>query len=106
MQLHGWGRYPRVSAELLEPPTQESIQKLFTSKKKPSSMIVRGGGRSYGDSALADTVLSSRFLDSFIEFAADTGSIRCGAGVSMAALLDVAIPQGYFVPVLPGTKYV
>ena len=69
-------------------------------------MIVRGGGRSYGDSALADTVLSSRFLDSFIEFAADTGSIRCGAGVSMAALLDVAIPQGYFVPVLPGTKYV
>ena len=106
MQLHGWGRYPRATAELLEPPTQESIQKLFSSKKKPDRMIVRGGGRSYGDSALADTVLSSRFLDSFLEFDAATGSIRCGAGVSMAALLNVAIPHGYFIPVLPGTKYV
>ena len=69
-------------------------------------MIARGAGRSYGDSSLADTVLSSRFLDSFLEFNATTGIIKCGAGVSMGALLTVIIPEGFFAPVLPGTKFV
>ena len=106
MQLHGWGRFPGVTAELLEPPTRESIQKLFGTKKKHGPMIARGAGRSYGDSSLADTVLSSRFLDSFLEFNATTGIIKCGAGVSMGALLTVIIPEGFFAPVLPGTKFV
>ncbi|NKB35009.1 MAG: FAD-binding protein [Pseudomonadales bacterium] len=69
-------------------------------------MIVRGGGRSYGDSSLATTVLSSRFLDSFLEIDPTNGVIRCGAGVTMESLLRVVIPHGFFVPVLPGTKYV
>jgi len=106
MQLYGWGRYPRAEADLLEPLSHEALQTLLARQDNPQSFIVRGGGKSYGDAALADTVVSSRFLDNFIEFDYESGSIRCGAGVTMEELLRVVIPHGYFVPVLPGTQYV
>lgn len=106
MQLYGWGRYPRTDADFLEPRSEEELQKILVTAGKSNSIIVRGGGKSYGDAALAPTVVSSRFLDNFLEFDLETGAIRCGAGVTMEELLKVAIPEGYFVPSLPGTRYV
>ena len=106
MQLHGWGRFPRKDANLLEPSSPESFLEIVSEKEIAGSLIARGAGRSYGDSALADTVLSSRFLDSFLEINSTNNTIRCGAGVSMDTLLKVVIPHGLFLPVLPGTKHV
>ena len=106
MQLHGWGRFPRKDADLLEPSSPESFLEIVSKKEIAGPLIARGGGRSYGDSALADTVLSSRFLDSFLEINSTNNTIRCGAGVSMDTVLKVIIPYGLFLPVLPGTKYV
>ena len=36
----------------------------------------------------------------------DTGVLRCEAGTSLADVLNVAVPAGYFLPVTPGTKFV
>ena len=69
-------------------------------------MIPRGGGRSYGDSALATRVLSSRYLNDFITLDRRALTIRCGAGTTLAEILRVCVPQGLFLPVLSGTKTV
>ena len=61
MELHGWGRYPRVTAEILEPVNSDSLRHLLPAQDRSSGLIARGAGRSYGDSALAATVVSSRF---------------------------------------------
>lgn len=106
MQLTGWGRFPQVSAEMVEPINSDSLRELLTSKKAIGRLIPRGAGRSYGDSSLAEKVLSSRFLDSFIALDENSNSIRCGAGVNLDSILQLAVPKGWFLPVLPGTKFV
>jgi FAD/FMN-containing dehydrogenase len=63
-------------------------------------------GRSYGDSALAHNVLSTRYLDNFIAFNPSTGLLTCSAGVSLDSILREFVPRGWFLPVTPGTRFV
>jgi FAD/FMN-containing dehydrogenase len=67
-----------------------------------------GNGRSYGDSCLNPdgNLLRARGLDRFIAFDPATGVLRCEAGVTLAEIIDLALPQGWFLPVTPGTRYV
>lgn len=106
MEAMGWGRYPRTTADLIEPADSPSLQKFIRSKNKSADCIARGAGRSYGDSALSQQLISSRFLDSFIELDEERRTLRCGAGVRLGEILRVCIPRGLFLPVLPGTKEV
>ncbi|MFT4862281.1 MAG: decaprenylphospho-beta-D-ribofuranose 2-oxidase [Pseudohongiellaceae bacterium] len=106
MILNSWGRYPQTVANLLEPLNAEAAQRLLNAHGKEDSLIARGAGRSYGDSALAPVVMSSRFLDSFIAFDEVAGVIHCGAGVSLDTILKVAIPKQWFLAVIPGSKFV
>ncbi len=106
MEVYGWGRFPRVSAEVLEPVDFDSLKKIVSGEKTSGSLIPRGAGRSYGDSSLADKLLSSRFLDSFTALDEDQATIHCGAGMSLDSILRVGVPKGLFLPVLPGTKHV
>ncbi len=71
-------------------------------------MLPYGNGRSYGDSCLNDggTLLHARSLDRFIRFDASTGLLECEAGVLFSEILDLVVPQGWFLPVTPGTKFV
>ena len=106
MHLQGWGRFPDITADIIEPTSVESAQQFLESRQKKSSIIPRGMGRSYGDSALAKEVVSSRFLNNFISLDEENHNIQCGSGVIMEEILQVVIPKGYFIDVLPGTKYV
>jgi len=65
-------------------------------------------GRSYGDSCLNDqgTLLDVTGLDRFISFDESRGVLRCEAGVTLAEILALAVPRGWFVPVVPGTRWV
>jgi FAD/FMN-containing dehydrogenase len=71
-------------------------------------VLPRGQGRSYGDSCLNEggVLLSTGALDRFISFDERTGLLRCESGVTLGAILDVVVPRGFFLPVLPGTKHV
>ncbi len=71
-------------------------------------MLPYGQGRSYGDSCLNDggLLLLTAPLNRFIEFERDTGRLRCEAGTTIAEILDLAVPHGWFPPVTPGTKFV
>ncbi len=106
MKAMGWGRYPTTTAELIEPADARSLQKLVAAKTKSATCIARGAGRSYGDSALAEELITSRFLDSFLELDEETMTLRCGAGMRLGEILKVCIPRGLFLPVLPGTQEV
>ena len=106
MELSGWGRYPTAIAKIIEPVSQKSARTHFLKKMQGYPIIARGSGRSYGDSALADHVLRTRFLDNFISLNTAKGTITCGSGVQLKDMLDLVIPAGFFPPVLPGTKYV
>lgn len=67
-----------------------------------------GGGRSYGDSNLNPNggLLLTRHLDRFIQFDQSTGVLRCEAGVMLTEILRLVVPQGWFLPVTPGTQFV
>jgi len=71
-------------------------------------MLPVGLGRSYGDVCLLDggTLLSSSGLSRLLHFDANAGLLRCEAGVSLAEILDFAVPRGWFLPTTPGTKFV
>ena len=100
--IHGWGRYPRTRADVVGPRDPGAIEAALSG----GALIARGLGRSYGDSANAPRVLSMRWLDRLIGFDSKTGILRCEAGVSLAQILDFAVPRGWFLAVTPGTRFV
>jgi FAD/FMN-containing dehydrogenase len=65
-------------------------------------------GRSYGDSCLNDggVLLDVSRLDRLIGFDAQEGVLCCEAGVTLAEILALVVPQGWFLPVVPGTRWV
>mgnify|MGYP006175145357 CR=1 FL=1 len=70
--------------------------------------LARGAGRAYGDAAVSAegaTLLMTR-LNRFIAFDADTGLLRAEAGVTLDDILRAVMPQGWFLPVTPGTRHV
>jgi len=73
-----------------------------------SSVLPFGNGRSYGDSCLnpGGALLETRALDRFIRFDRETGLLASEAGVLLDDILRLAVPAGWFLPVVPGTAYV
>lgn len=98
-----WGRYPRAHQTLLPIHDRAARLPAFDGFALP-----RGNGRSYGDSCLNPdgALLCARGLDRFIDFDPGNGVLRCEAGVTLAEIIELALPQGWFLPVTPGTRYV
>lgn len=97
-----WGRYPYKE--------QEGVEFGWRNDPLPklTNFLPQGNARSYGDSCMnhKGLVVSARHLNRFISFDPATGVIRCEAGVLLAQILDLVEPQGWFLPVTPGTKFV
>lgn len=98
-----WGRYPKANQSILAVTDRHAHLPAVAAPVLPY-----GNGRSYGDSCLNDggTLLHARHMDRFIAFDAKTGVIECEAGVLFSEILDLVVPQGWFLPVTPGTKFV
>lgn len=98
-----WGRYPE---------TRQSITAITNRHHAlpavAETLLPYGNGRSYGDSCLNDdgVLLYTRSLDHYIRFDAATGLLDCEAGVLFSEILNLVVPQGWFLPVTPGTKFV
>ncbi|MDH3346673.1 MAG: FAD-binding oxidoreductase [Desulfobulbaceae bacterium] len=104
MLLAGWGKYPVIDVDLKTPKSIEAIGEILS--HQATTTIARGMGRSYGDSSLAQQVISSQYLDHFLSFDTENGLLRCRAGVSLNEILRLFVPKGWFLPVTPGTKYI
>jgi FAD/FMN-containing dehydrogenase len=68
--------------------------------------IAHGQGKSYGDSALAPHVLFTRQYNKLIDFDAQSGVVTCECGITLAELIDLFLPRGWFLKVTPGTKLI
>ncbi|MCB1196807.1 MAG: FAD-binding oxidoreductase [Deltaproteobacteria bacterium] len=99
----GWGLYPSIKAIQYSPTSSDEVIDCIKSQKK---LISRGFGRSYGDSALFSTVLNSKHRDFILDFDTKEHLIKVCAGISIAELLPILVSKGYFLPVVPGTKYI
>ncbi|MCO6429466.1 MAG: FAD-binding oxidoreductase [Deltaproteobacteria bacterium] len=72
------------------------------------SYLPVGALRSYGDCCLNDksAVFDLAGLNRFISFNRETGELECEAGISLRKISDIIVPQGWFLPVTPGTQWV
>lgn len=102
--MQSWGRVLQLRQEVQRLSFRDQALPLQLGR----SVLPHGLGRSYGDSCLNEngTLLATRGLDRYIAFDAQSGVLRCESGVSLAEILQLVVPRGWFLPVTPGTKYV
>ena len=103
----GWGKYPRAKHKaVLRPAWMDEVTPAALAQNAP--LLAFGLGRSYGDSCLNDggALMDMRQLDRVLSFDTEHGLITCEAGVTLSEILLLAVPNGWFLPVTPGTKLV
>ncbi len=99
MQLSGWGRYPRIEADVRRLRRPDDLLTYL----EMGPVGLHGLGRSYGDSALAPRTLLTRPLDLLLDFDPLKGELTCQPGVSLREIVDAFLPRGWFLGVTPGT---
>lgn len=103
-QLQSWNRLPQCSPDKIWTLTEHAIPSL---DQAPQPLLAYGNGRSYGDVCLTDkgTLLHTCALDRFISFDRKNGILRCESGVTLHSILQLVVPQGWFLSSTPGTQY-
>ena len=105
-QFESWGRYPRHAAAVIPLHWQGDFPAVL--ERAPGSALPVGMGRSYGDVCLLEdgTLLQTTGMDRLLAFDPVSGLLTAEAGITLAQILDFAVPRGFFLPVSPGTKFV
>jgi FAD/FMN-containing dehydrogenase len=107
-QILSWGRYPRAEhRQVYKPAWNDQIPTILSAAER-GSLLPFGMGRSYGDSCLnaGRDLVQCRRLNRVLGFDQSTGVVRCESGVALCDLIEVFLPQGWFLPVTPGTSFV
>lgn len=102
-KVTNWGNFPVVEKEM---KSEDSFRKIREFIQNHNEVIARGNGRCYGDASLGESIFSTKKLNKFISFDRLNGIIECESGVLLSDVLEVSVPQGYFLYVTPGTKFV
>ena len=104
MKLSGWGRTPVIDAQMNAPRDIDALQKLVAGAK---TVIARGNGRAYGDSAINPSgTVEMRHLNRMLAFDPETGLLTAEAGLILGDIISAFLPRGWFPAVTPGTKFV
>ena len=104
MMLSGWGRFPVLKANVLTPRSLAELQDMVQSEQ---SLIARGNGRAYGDSAInAAATIETRHLNRMLAFDPDTAQLITEPGVLLGDIIAAFLPRGWFLWVTPGTKFI
>lgn len=116
--LTGWGKAVPGRSEVVTVDPHDTAELAAAVRGAgPRGLIVRGLGRSYGDPAqnsgglvvrLGDTDPAAPRQLGEVDVRIDpvAGTVTAGGGVSLAHLLEAIVPEGWFVPVTPGTRFV
>ena len=102
-KVTNWGNFPVVEKEI---KSEDSVERIKDFVRNHNEVIARGNGRCYGDASLSEHIFSTKRLNKFISFDRLNGSIECESGVLLSQILEIIIPQGYFLYVTPGTKFI
>lgn len=102
-KVANWGNYPCIEAEVL---AFQTLNEAREEMRKPVKLIARGNGRCYGDASLQKNIISTKNWNKFIAFNRQSGEIECESGVLLSEVIELSIPNGFFIAVTPGTKFV
>ncbi|MFC6269558.1 FAD-binding oxidoreductase [Frigoriflavimonas asaccharolytica] len=102
-EVTNWGNFPVVEKEI---KSEDSIDKIKEFVRVNNEVIARGNGRCYGDASLGEHIFSTKRLNKMISFDRLNGVLECESGVLLSEVLEVSVPQGYFLYVSPGTKFI
>ncbi len=102
-EVTNWGNFPIVEKEI---KSEDSLEKIKEFVRTNHEVIARGNGRCYGDASLGEHIFSTKRLNKLISFDRLNGILECESGVLLSDVLEVAVPQGYFLYVTPGTKFI
>jgi decaprenylphospho-beta-D-ribofuranose 2-oxidase len=107
LSIAGWGNLPVETCAVYAPTRLRDVAELLKWGSE-EHYITRGLGRSYGDAALnsGSGVIATTHLNKMIALDRAAGVIECEAGVSLAEMIEVIVPRGFFLPVTPGTRFV
>ncbi|TWD84611.1 decaprenylphospho-beta-D-ribofuranose 2-oxidase [Kribbella amoyensis] len=103
--LAGWGRTVHRTTQVRRPTFDTALVEAVLAEPK---ITVRGAGRSYGDAALpgAGIVLDMTCRDRIVSFDEGTGVLVVEAGALLKDVIDLTLPSGWKLPVVPGTERV
>jgi decaprenylphospho-beta-D-ribofuranose 2-oxidase len=105
--VSGWGRNPTSAAHVVRPTDPDELAAAVKAAGARGA-VARGLGRAYGDSAMnaGGLVINSTRVSGLLELDHTRGTARVLAGTSLDSLLREIVPQGWFLPVTPGTRYI
>ena len=107
--VDSWGRLSlgEVKYQTASPYTDTTLNPMMNAQPI-DSILAHGMGRSYGDSALNSSGISLQMTrqDRILNFDLNTGILRAQSGITLDEILSVIVPQGWFLPVTPGSKFV
>jgi len=101
--IANWGNYPVVESD---EKTFTFDEQLNQTLKQTDGVIARGNGRCYGDASLEQNTISTLKYDKILSFDTAKGIFECQSGLTLDRILEVIVPQGWFLPVTPGTKFI
>lgn len=103
--ITSWGRLTSLPHQVVSFP---NISKAVTAISELKPGIAFGNGRSYGDSCLNPEgfLWSMRGLDHLIAFDREKGLLKCEAGVLLRDIQSLIVPEGWMLPVTPGTQLI
>ncbi|WP_312158828.1 FAD-binding oxidoreductase [Acinetobacter sp.] len=104
-KVQSWGRLSDFDHNVIHFHTTDHICKEL-GNYLPG--VAYGMGRSYGDAALnpQGNLWSSSGLNHLISFNQLTAELHCEAGVTLQDIHRTLIPQGWMLPVSPGTQMI
>ena len=106
-EYSSWGQIPESRpGQIVE--LSESSKVFKETASLPPPLLAYGNGRSYGDVCLNNggTLLDTRKLNALLDFDSEQGILRCEAGILIADLLEISVPEGWILPVVPGTRFI
>jgi decaprenylphospho-beta-D-ribofuranose 2-oxidase len=104
--VSGWGRTARTRSNVVAAGAVRDIRAGLASAG-PRGVLARGLGRSYGDVAqnAGGSILDMTGLSAVEDVDVERGHVTVAGGTSIDRLLRELVPQGWFVPVTPGTRF-
>jgi FAD/FMN-containing dehydrogenase len=107
--FRSWGGTTRPLHSISYPESERELPPLMAEAQAAEKKILAVGlGRSYGDSCLNSdgALMVMTNLRRVIHFDRAAGTLRAEAGISIRELARITVPQGFSLPVSPGTQHV
>lgn len=106
-KMNSFGNYPASNPSLIVQSSWQDEISTFLKNNK-STFLPIGMRRSYGDSCLHDagTLLDITGIHKVISFDPEKGILCTEAGIILKDILSFIVPNGWFLPVTPGTQFI